>query len=423
MAGCPTYGIKILNMFDIDKWQEIFNTISKNKLRTLLTGFSVAWGIFMLVILLGSGYGLENGVKKEFEGDAVNYITINSGVTSKAYKGMKPGRRVRFSNQDYNMLSDMENVDHTSTRTGLFQNNVLSYKNEYGTFDIFAITPDYKYVESLKMTTGRFLNKNDMDDFRKVVVLGRLVYEALFKGGEESIDSYVKVSGVPFKVIGVFDDPGSDRDLLRVYIPISTAQKVFNMGDFIRSIHFNLEGGSVAESMAVIEEAKTKLSDKHKFDPEDRRAIFIFNSIENFQQFMSLFASIRLFIWVIGIGTIISGIVGVSNIMMIVVKERTKEIGIRKALGATPFSIVSLILQESILITAVAGYIGLVIGVGLLELVSKSLPSVDYFANPEINMNVALTATALLVLAGAIAGYVPAKKAASVKPVIALRDE
>ncbi|MBC8321528.1 MAG: ABC transporter permease [Bacteroidetes bacterium] len=410
-------------MFDIDKWQEIFNTISKNKMRTLLTGFSVAWGIFMLVVLLGSGYGLENGVKKEFEGDAVNYISINSGVMSKAYKGMKPGRRIDFSNEDYDMLSTIENIDHSSTRTRIFQNNVLSYKSEYGTFDIFAILPAYKYVESLEMINGRFLNKKDVDDFRKVVVLGRLVYDALFKDGEIAVDKYMKVSGVPFKVVGVFNDPGSDRDLLRVYIPISTAQRVFNMGDYIQSVHFNLEGGTIEESMQVVEKAKTKLSSKHKFDPEDTRALFIFNSIENYQRFMSLFAGIRLFIWIIGVGTIISGIVGVSNIMMIVVKERTKEIGIRKALGATPFSIVSLILQESILITAFAGYIGLVMGVGLLELVSKSLPAIDYFANPEINMNVALIATGLLVLAGAIAGYVPAQKAATVKPVVALRDE
>lgn len=410
-------------MFDLDKWQEIFDTISKNKLRTLLTGFSVAWGIFMLVVLLGSGYGLENGVKREFEGDAVNYISINSGVMSKAYKGMKPGRRIRFKNEDYDELSTIDRVDYSSTRTRIFQNNTLNYKNEYGNFDIFAISPDYKYVESLTMTNGRFLNKIDMNEYRKVVVLGRLVYEALFKNGEDAVDKYVRVSGVPFKVVGVFNDPGSDRDLLRVYIPISTAQRVFNMGDFIRSVHFNLEGGTIEDSEKLIEKAKAQLSARHKFDPEDRRAIFIFNSIENYQKFMSLFAGIRLFIWIIGAGTIISGIVGVSNIMMIVVKERTKEIGIRKALGATPFSIVSLILQESILITAFAGYLGLVLGVGLLELVSKSLPAMDYFANPEINMNVALIATALLVVSGAIAGYVPARRAASVKPVIALRDE
>jgi putative ABC transport system permease protein len=410
-------------MFDIDKWQEIFNTISKNKMRTLLTGFSVAWGIFMLVVLLGSGYGLENGVKKEFEGDALNYISVNSGVTSKAYKGMKPGRLISFSNDDYDMLNDIENVDHTSTRTRIVQNNLISYKAEYGNFDIFAVLPDYRYIESLEITNGRALNQKDIEDYRKVVILGRLVYESLFKDGENAVDKYIKVSGVPFKVVGVFNDPGSDRDLLRVYIPISTAQRVFNMGDFIRSIHFNMDGGSVEESKELIENVTAQLSTKHKFDPEDPRAIFVFNSIENYKQFMDLFAGIRFFIWIIGAGTIISGIVGVSNIMMIVVKERTKEIGIRKALGATPMSIISLILQESILITAVAGYIGLVLGVGLLELVSSSLPAIDYFANPEIDINIALIATGLLVVAGAIAGYVPAQRAASVKPVIALKDE
>lgn len=410
-------------MFDLDKWQEIFNTISKNKLRTALTGFSVAWGIFMLVILLGSGYGLENGVRKEFEGDAVNYISINSGVMSKAYKGMKPGRRINFSNEDYNLLSSIDNVDKSSTRTRIYTNDLINYKNEYGNFDIFAILPNYKFVEATKMINGRFLNDKDINEYRKVVVIGRLVYEALFKNGEPAVGKYIKVSGVPFKVCGVYNDPGSDRDLRRVYIPISTAQRVFNFGNYIRSVHLNLNDATVAQSHTVVEEATKRLSQKHKFDPKDRRAIFIFNSIENYEQFMSLFAGIRFFIWIIGAGTIISGIVGVSNIMMIVVKERTKEIGIRKALGATPFSIISLILQESVLITAFAGYIGLVLGVGLLELVSTYLPTIDYFANPEIDMNIAIAATVILIAAGAIAGYVPARKAASVKPVIALRDE
>ncbi|RLD87081.1 MAG: ABC transporter permease [Bacteroidetes bacterium] len=411
-------------MFDRDKWQEIFSTIRKNRLRTILTGFSVAWGIFMLVVLLGSGYGLENGVKREFQGDAVNYISVNSGVTSTAYKGMKPGRRIRFTNEDRDILARIDNVEKSSSRTFLFtDNNIIAYKNEYGTFDIFAISPEYRYVESLIVTSGRFLNRKDIDDYRKSVVLGRLVYEALFKNGEEAIEKYVKISGVPFKVVGVFNDPGQDRDLLRVYIPVSTAQRVFNMGNYIRNVSLMLGDAGVEQSLQVVEDVKTEMSVRHQFDPKDNRALFIFNSIQNYQQFMDLFAGIRLFIWIIGTGTIIAGIVGVSNIMMIVVKERTKEIGIRKALGATPWTIVSLILQESILITAFAGYIGLVSGVGLLELISKVLPSHDYFANPEINLNIALAATVLLVIAGAIAGYVPARKAATVKPVVALRDE
>ncbi len=404
-------------MFDLD-------TIRKNKLRTVLTGFSVAWGIFMLVVLLGSGYGLENGVKREFQGDAVNYISINSGVTSTAYKGMKAGRRIRFTNEDRDIMDKIQHVEKSSSRTFLFQeNNTISYKNEYGTFDIFAISPEYRDVESLTMTSGRFLNQKDITDYRKSVAIGRLVYEALFKGGEEAIDKYIKVSGVPFKVVGVFDDPGQDRDLRRIYIPVSTAQRVFNMGNNIRNVCLMLGEADIQQSHQVVEDVKQQMSDRHKFAPEDNRALFIFNSIENYKQFMDLFAGIRFFIWIIGVGTIIAGIVGVSNIMMIVVKERTKEIGIRKALGATPWTIISLILQESVLITAFAGYIGLVAGVGLLELVSNLIPAHDYFANPEININIAIAATVLLVLAGAIAGYVPAKKAASVKPVVALRDE
>ncbi|MCF8366652.1 MAG: ABC transporter permease [Bacteroidales bacterium] len=409
-------------MFDLDKWQEIFSTIRKNKLRTFLTGFSVAWGIFMLIVLLGSGYGLENGVKREFEGDAVNYISINSGITSMPYKGMKAGRFLRFENDDKQMLGAIDDVDKSSSRTFVFNGQNLSYKNEYGSFDIFAVTPEYYYVESLELTRGRYINDYDVENFRKAVVLGKVVKEALFKQ-HEPVGEYIKINGVPFKVVGWFDDPGGDRDVSRVYIPITTAQRVFNMGNSIRNVCLMLDDANTQESNVVLDEARALLAQKYKFNPADPRALFVFNSIENFQQFMDLFAGIRLFIWIIGIGTIIAGIVGVSNIMMIVVKERTKEIGIRKSMGATPWSIVSLILQESVLITAFAGYIGLVLGVGLLELASGFLPSTDYFANPEVDFNIAIGATIILVLAGAIAGFVPARRAASIKPVEALRDE
>jgi putative ABC transport system permease protein len=376
----------------------------------------------MLIILLGSGYGLENGVKREFTGDAVNYLSINAGITSMPYKGMKPGRRLRFTNEEKSQLGVMEGVDKSSGRSNVWRNNTLSYKNEYGAFDIYAVSPDYKYVESLIMLKGRYLNMIDENNYRKVVVLGRIVEEALFKG-ENPLGKYIKVSGVPFKVVGSFDDPGGDRDLSRIYIPLSTAQRVFNMGNYVGSILLNLGDADVDESLEMIELIRQDLSEKMKFNPTDPRAIFVYNSIENYKTFMNLFANIRLFIWIIGIGTIIAGIVGVSNIMMIVVKERTKEIGIRKSMGATPWSIISLILQESILITSFAGYIGLVLGVGLLHLISSTLPATDYFANPEVNIQVAVYATVLLVICGALAGFVPARKAASVKPVVALRDE
>ncbi|MEZ5195840.1 MAG: ABC transporter permease [Bacteroidales bacterium] len=409
-------------MFDLDKWQEIYSTIRKNKLRTFLTGFSVAWGIFMLIILLGSGYGLENGVRKEFEDDAANTLWVNQGVTSTKYKGYKPGRFIQFTNEDYDETKKINDVEHISGRFTIWENNTLSYKNEYGSFDIFCSHPDYGVVESITPIKGRFINDIDVEETRKVASIGRLVFEALFKG-EDPLNKYIKVAGIPFKVVGVFDDPGGDRDLSRIYIPISTAQMIFNRGNRVGTISMTIGDASVERSKEMVDEIRAQLALKHNFDPEDLRAVHIWNNVENYMQFMTLFANIRLFIWVIGIGTIIAGIVGVSNIMMIVVKERTKEIGIRKSMGATPGSIVSLVLQESILITAFAGYVGLVMGVGLLELVSKNLPATDYFSSPEVNINVALGATGILIFAGAIAGFVPARKAAAVKPVVALRDE
>lgn len=410
-------------MFDLDKWQEIFSTIRQNKLRTFLTAFSVAWGIIMLVILLGSGYGLENGVRKEFEGDAVNYLSINPGITSVAHKGTKPGTPIRFTNDDRDLLARMPGVTASSARTRIFGNGIISYKNEYGAFDIFCCHPEYAQVESLVMKQGRYLNHSDIKNTRKVVALGRIVAEALFKNGEDPLGKYIKVNDVLFKVVGVFDDPGGDRDMSRIYIPISTAQKAFNRGNSINNVSVIMDGATVEQSRQAEEAIKQTLSQRHHFDPTDTRALFVFNTINEYQRFMSLFAGIRTFIWIIGIGTIIAGIVGVSNIMMIVVKERTKEIGIRKSLGATPASVVGLILQESVLITAFAGYSGLVIGVVLLELVGNNMPNVDYFANPEIKLDVALSATLLLIVSGVVAGFVPARRAASVKPVEALRDE
>ncbi|MCB0807466.1 MAG: FtsX-like permease family protein, partial [Bacteroidales bacterium] len=304
----------------------------------------------------------------------------------------------------------------------IWENNLLSYKNEYGSFDIFCSHPGYGNVESLIPIQGRFLNDRDISDYRKVTAIGKLVNDALFKG-EDPLGKYIQVAGIPFKVIGVFDDPGGDRDLSRIYIPITTAQMVYNRNNEMGTISMTIGNASVERSEEMVNQIRSEMSQRHHFDPEDQRAIFIWNNVENYMKFMNLFANIRLFIWVIGIGTIIAGIVGVSNIMMIVVKERTKEIGIRKSMGATPGSIISLILQESIVITAFAGYLGLVGGVFLLELFSKFVPASGYFANPEVNINVALGATGLLILAGALAGFVPARKAASVKPVVALRDE
>lgn len=414
-----------MSLLDLDKWQEIFETMKKNKLRTFLTGFSVTWGIFMLIILLGSGNGLENGVRKEFEGDATNTIWINQGQTSMAYKGLKEGRPIRFTNEDYDLLDrEIPNIEHFSARQDVWQSNTLSYKGEYGNYDIVSCHPGYGYYETIELLSGRFLNDDDIKETRKVVAMSTVVRDALFKNGTEPLGEFIQINGVPFKVVGVFTDPGGDRDMQRVYIPVSTAQEVFNFGNRVSVLCMTVKDVTVEESQVMAEDIRYTLASSHTFNPEDQRAVFIRNNIEEFKKFLTLFSNIRLFIWIIGIGTIVAGVVGVSNIMMIVVKERTQEIGIRKAMGATPWSIVSLILQESVLITGFAGYIGMVMGVGLLELIRPAFESGDaFFRNPEVDVWVAAGATLILVLAGMLAGFVPARKAAKVKPIEALRYE
>jgi len=413
-----------MGIFDWDKWQEIFETMKKNKLRTFLTGFSVAWGIFMLIILLGSGYGLENGVKKAFEGDAANTLWINPGQTTTAYKGMKEGRIIQFTNEDYDLLKqEIPYIDKISARLNVWQDNTISYKKEYGNYDIIACHPGYGYYETLDIIEGRFINDDDVSQFRKSVIIGMPVRDALFKG-ESPLGKYIQVSGVPFKVTGVFKDSGGDRDMQRVYIPISTAQRVFNFGNRIFTIGIVTEDIGLDESNEMVNGVRQILSQKYKFDPEDQRAVFVWNNLQEYLKLMNLFASIRLFIWIIGIGTIIAGVVGVSNIMMIVVKERTQEIGIRKSMGATPWSIITLILLESVLITSFAGYIGLVMGVGLLEIISPLFENADtFFKNPEVNIVTALGATAVMIVSGVLAGFIPARKAAAINPIEALRYE
>lgn len=410
-------------MFIIDRWEEIFSTIKKNKLRTFLTGFSVAWGIFMLIILLGSGHGLENGVRDQFNSSATNTLWVWGGQTTKAYKGLKPGRYIEFDNKDYNQIKNtIDGVDLISGRLSLWGDNTVTYKNNYGNFDIRTVHPAYQIIEKVNLVEGRFVNKFDVEKSLKVACIGILVRDALFKD-EDPMGKYINIKGIPFKVVGIFEDDDGRQDNQRaIYLPVSTGQKVFAGRDRLQTLAVTVGAATVEESKLVEENIRTKMSARHNFDKEDESAMFIWNSVEEFKKFLDLFAAIRMFIWVIGIGTIIAGIVGVSNIMMIAVKERTKEIGIRKSMGATPLSIIMLIMQESVFITALAGYIGLVLGVGLLELVSPHIQT-EFFRNPEADIGIAISATILLVIAGMIAGFVPARRAASIRPVEALRDE
>ena len=411
-------------MMDRDTWREILEVVERNKLRTTLTGFAVAWGIFMLVVLLGSGTGLAHGIEYQFRDDAINSIWIQSGQTSTPYKGMQPGRRVQFENRDYDeVTSRVAGVEYSSARFMIFGNSKIVYKNETGSFTIRAVHPDHARLEKTKILEGRFVNELDLRDYRKSAVLGVLVKDALF-GEESPLGKEIRINGLSFKVVGIFDDEGSERERELIYLPISTAQRAFNGRNRINQILYTTGDASLVESEVMAGESREILAVNHTFDPEDKRAVFINNNVENFQRFVSLMGAIRIFIWIVGIGTLLAGVVGVSNIMLVAVKERPREIGIRKALGATPASIVTLVLQESVLITAVAGYLGLVAGVALLEVVSRLLPEESsFFKNPQVDLATALWATLLLVVAGAVAGFFPARRAASVQPVEALRDE
>lgn len=409
-------------MFDIDKWQEIFSTIQKNRLRTFLTGFSVAWGIFILIVLLGSGQGLKNGAEHQFLSDASNAIWLQGDVTSMPYKGMQAGRRIRLKNEDYEYIKkNIEGVEYITVAQDVQNVKSINYKNEKGNYLVRSCQPDHAKLEKCNIISGRFLNDMDIKEARKVAVIGKPVQEALFKE-EDPLGKYVDVSGILYKVIGVFKDEGrQDND--RLYIPISTMQKSYNGKDYVDVIWFSTGNASLLQSKRMLEDSKAYIYSKYNIDPADERAFVAFDNNENYKQIMDLLNGIKFFVGIIGVGTIIAGIVGVSNIMMIVVKERTKEIGVRKAIGATPYSIVSLVIQESILITGFAGYVGLVLGVLVTELAKKFMPPSDFFRNPEVDLSVAIGATLFLIFAGAVAGFVPALKAARIKPIEALRDE
>ncbi|MGF7140155.1 ABC transporter permease [Roseimarinus sediminis] len=422
-------------MFDIDKWQEILSTIKKNKLRTFLTGFAVAWGIFMLMVLLGAGNGLSNGVGSNFEGNALNAMWIWSRETSMPHAGFQSGRRIQFTMDDYEAISEMDKIDKISARYWI-GDRTYSFNNEYGNYNTQSCHPDFMDIEKFEITSGRFINDIDMKYNRKVMVIGEDIREALFKH-VDPIGQILKVGNVPFKVVGVYNELDPREGTRQGLIPISTAQTLFNAGNHIHNLALTTVDVSKAESEGIEEAIRLLLAKNHKFNPDDQRAIGIYNSLENYIETMKIFSAIKMFVWLIGIGTLIAGIVGVSNIMLIVVKERTKEIGIRKALGATPGSIIGLVLLESILITALAGYVGMFLGISLMEGVNFMMEQqanaqvgasgdqgeMRMFLNPTVDLRIAVSAMLLLVSAGALAGYIPAKRASKVKPIEALHDE
>ncbi len=414
-------------MFDIDRWQEIFDTIRKNKLRTFLTGLSVASGIFILVILLGFGQGFQNGIRKEFEADATNRVWVWTQSTTKEHNGLNPGRRIQLDNSNFDYANEAFAKD-IEYKSSIFRVRgvTINYKKESGAYGIQGVGPDYQKIENMKMVTGRFLNQLDQDNLNKVVVISRKIKRELMKKVENPLNEYLQLSGINYKIVGVYADEGGEREENRMYIPITTAQAVFNGQNKVANMSFTINreetfDESVFTSMKFKNKIKKYLQQVHQVAPDDS-AIGVFSAQEEAKRYYTLTSNIAAFFWFVGICTIIAGIVGVSNIMLIIVKDRTREIGIRKALGAKPWSIIGMILHEAVFVTAVSGFAGLIFSMGLLEIVGPNV-EVDYISNPTVNFSIAMTMVILLIIAGALAGFFPAWRAAKIQPIEALRDE
>jgi putative ABC transport system permease protein len=421
-------------MIHFQIWDEIVASLRRNKLKTALTGFAVAWGIFMLIVLLAAGNGLKNGMAMNYKDDSKLAVWVWAGKTNLPYKGLSTNRNIQFTNKNESILrNDFDaTIQELSPLVDMRGKNVM-YKNEKGIHDVRGVLPEFVPIEALEMlpNQGRFINQLDCEHKRKVVVVSSKFVQDFFKD-ESPIGKQLSIDGIMFTVIGVFKEvPRSWQKL--VYIPLPTAQHLYGFGDKVHELSFNLKmqnEANVEESKQIMDDIKQRFASYHQFDVEDTGAMGYWNTLENYLFTQKLFAGISIFVWIVGIGTLIAGIVGISNIMLISVKERTKEFGIRRALGAKPSSIILLVVLESIIITAFFGYIGMVLGVGLTEgidFVMRQMPMDEtgavFFYNPTIELNLVFAATLLLIIAGVVAGYFPARRAIKIKPIDALRDE
>jgi len=423
-------------MFDFDNFREIWGTIRKNKLRTFLTGFSVAWGIFMLIVLLGAGNGLRNGVFYNFRNISRNEVEMWPDYVSKAWKGLQVDRHIQLTEKDVELVKDLPEVNLYSAV--VFNFDTLTFNKEMISCQILAAHPDYSQIHyvTFEPGNGRFINDVDQEQRRKVIVINPHVAEVLFRH-KEPLGQYVRVGKkCMMKVVGVYKDEEKSNDAT-AYIPFSTGQIIFNKGVNIDQIAFTVQGlVSSKDNDAFEKRLREKMARFHQFDPTDTRAIRINNTAEDFRMMNKVMDALSLFIWIVGIATLMAGIVGVSNIMLITVRERTREFGIRKALGAKPASILNLVITESLCVTAIFGYIGMLIGIGITEIINyflqnaKPSPStedlmgnISIFRDPTVSLGIALGATLLIVIAGVVAGYFPARKAIKITAIEAMRTD
>jgi len=411
-------------MFSLDRWLEVLDTIRRNKLRTALTAISVAWGIFVLVFLLGLGRGLDHGLRKNFARDATNGVWINANKTSVAFGGYDVGRRIMFETADYERAKKVPGIEYLSAEhwiRGQRWGAAITTKRgaKANSFELDAVYPESIHLQAHEMVQGRFLTHTDITQRRKSAVIGKTVAQFLFED-QDPTGEWIEIGSVAFQVVGVFSDPGGAEEERRIYLPATTAQLAFNGGEELGQLQLTLGQAGPEEATRVVDTIVGQLAERHNFDPADAQAVRVHNNIEQFGRFSKLSWMISRFVVGIGLGPLAAGVVGVSNIMMIAVKERTKEIGVRKALGATPWSIVAMIIQESVFLTGIAGLLGLSAGVAMLGLLGKA--ENEFIVNPNIDLTIGIAATVFLVIAGALAGYFPARAAARVNPIHALRD-
>ena len=410
-------------MFDLDRWREIFQAIGKNKLRTALSGFTISFAILLFTLLFGVGNGLKHTFEDQFKDDANNAIFVNSGRTTKAYKGLQSGRRIQFKNEDFNFIKEESGGKLQFISARIYKNLQVTYKNEQNNYSVRAVHPDHQYLEKTIIDEGRYINNLDLNNKSKIVVIGRLVKEDLF-GNRNALGKRINVAGISYKVIGIFSDDGGDNEERIIYMPFSTAQSIYGNNDYLDQVNLTYNPVlNLEEAISFGNMLLKKMKVKHDVAPRDQGAIRVGNMAEANKSVNQLMGVLNIIILFIGIGTLVAGIIGISNIMVYIVKERTKELGIRKALGATPKSIVGMIMMESIFVTAIAGYSGLMIGVFALKAIGDSLEKNYFILNPSVETYVVVGATIVLIIAGTIAGYIPAKRAASIKPIVALNDE
>lgn len=420
-------------LFSRDSWAEIIEALSSNWFRTILTAFGVLWGIFILVILLAAGNGLENGVKQGFSGMATNSMFMWAQTASQPYKGLPKNRRYNFKTDDVAAIKqNVQGLRFVSPRNQLGgfrgSNNVVRGL-QTGAFNVYGDYPEIMKQQPMGITSGRFINYSDINEKRKVAIIGSGVQKTLYNPGEEVIGSYIKINGVNFMVIGTYKKNGTNGDpeenQKEIYVPFTAFSQAFNMGDVVGWMAIT------ADDDHSITELKSQIFDviktRHTINPNDDRAVGNFDLYERYSQVNGLFTALNFVAYFVGILVLLSGVIGISNIMLIVVKERTKEIGIRRALGATPWGIRSQILLESIFLTIVSGMAGIILATVVLALVNYKLSGMDtsemMFINPSVNIGVVFVALIILIVSGLLAGLIPAQNAIKVKPVEALRTE